>query len=74
MITTGVWAPTATARMPSVAVSTYAGATDEIPSMRAAEQTDDIALQTLVCHLVDPSRVVNCELGRKISPRIRGTA
>jgi len=32
MITTGVFSPTATARMPTVAVSTYAGATDEIPS------------------------------------------
>ena len=32
MITTGVWAPTAIAKMPTVAVSTYAGATEEIPS------------------------------------------
>jgi len=33
MITTGVLAPTLAARMPRVAVSAYAGATDEIPSM-----------------------------------------
>ena len=33
MITTGVLAPTAAASKPSVAVSAYAGATDEIPSM-----------------------------------------
>jgi hypothetical protein len=29
----GVWAPTAAASKPSVAVSVYAGATEEIPSM-----------------------------------------
>jgi hypothetical protein len=33
MKTTGVWAPTLTARNPSVIVKVYAGATDEIPSM-----------------------------------------
>ena len=33
MITTGVLAPTAAASKPSVIVSVYAGATDEIPSM-----------------------------------------
>jgi hypothetical protein len=32
------------------------------PEHGAAEETDDIALQTLVCHLVDPFSSWDCEL------------
>ena len=45
------------------------------PEQSAAEETDDIALQTLFRHLDDPSEfgILNCELVTKeFSPRIRG--
>jgi hypothetical protein len=54
--------PTLAARMPSMAVRAYAGATEEIPSMVPPKRPTTIALQTLVCHLVDPSSSWNCEL------------
>jgi hypothetical protein len=44
------------------------------PEHSAAEETDDIALQTLLCHLVDPSRVGIVSYDEKISPQIRDIA
>jgi hypothetical protein len=54
--------PTLAARMPSVAVRGARQRHRGNPEHRAAEEADDIALQTLVCHLVDPFSSWNCEL------------
>ena len=47
MITTGVFSPTAIARMPTVAVSTYAGATDEMPSSVPPNRPTEFAFRPL---------------------------
>ena len=56
MITTGVCSPTATARMPTVAVSTYAGATDEMPSSVPPNRPTEFALSPLsaICQTLPP--------------------
>ena len=74
MITTGVLAATAAASKPSVAVSAYAGATDEIPSMVPPKRPTTLLFKPLSAI---SSTLLELELvsyDEKINPRIRGTA
>ena len=56
MITTGVLAPTAGGKYAERDRQGVRRRHRRDPEHGAAEETDDIALQTLICHLADPSR------------------
>jgi hypothetical protein len=61
MITTGVLARTLAARMPSVAVKAYAGATEEIPSMVPPNRPTTLLFRPLSA-ISPPLFRLSCEL------------
>ena len=68
MITTGVLAPTAAASKPSVAVSAYAGATDEIPSMVPPKRPTTLLFRPLSAIRMPPSGVVEIDAYQPSKP------